>query len=287
MIKDILFKWATPLACAFSVAFTPIEISAEQYYYDTCESECCEPCQDPCCKNNNGGMRSAAIFVGAAAVGIIAGVITASANKHHGKHHRGAGHIATITSVGETGLQGPMGPTGLAGKIGSQGPIGPEGPVGPMGAVGPAGVDGVSIPGKAGTGFDTAVIPGGQPNAGEPITSLTFTFTALSAVSPGPVVPFVTSPDGRTITGSSFSGTIGSWGTVIIPNGPFYYGRYDVGLIVGPNTLIRPGLISAEITNINDTAASPAFHDAGVIVPAGVLSTDTFFTAPYPFPEVP
>lgn len=311
MIKDIIFKMATPLACAFSVAFTPMGLSAQEYYYydNTYESECCEPCKPPCCKKNNGWIRGAAVFVGAAAVGAVAGIVAANNNKHHGRHHKDK-TIVTVHS-GDAGPRGPQGPAGLNGKDGAQGPMGvegpqgsqgpqglqgvqgPEGPKGPagpagvMGAIGPAGNDGISIAGKPGAGFDTATIPAGQPNEGEPIKSLTFTFTTLSAINSDMVVPFVTSPDGKTTTGSAFSGAMGSSGSVTIHSGPFYYGRYDVGLVISPTTLTRPGLVSAEITSINGTLTSPAFNDAGVIVPAGVLSSETFFTAPYPFPEVP
>jgi hypothetical protein len=271
MIKDILFKMATPLVCAFSVASSPLGISAENYYYpNQYENDCCcEPCQDPCCDNNRGWMKTAAVFIGAAAVGAIAGVVTANSNKHHRTRHN---HFTTTTTTAEAGPAGPAGPQG------------PSGPVGPAGT---SGTNGDSVAGKTGAGFDAAVVPPGQANAGDQISSLTFTFTTINSIGPGPIVAFVTTPDGRTITGSSFSGDVGSQGFVILPNGPFYYGRYDVGLIIGPMSLSRPGLVSAEITNINGSTTAPALDNAGVIVPAGILTTETFFTAPYPFPEVP
>lgn len=273
MIKDILFKMATPLACAISVALTPIGISADQYYYDNSGDTdcCCDPCQNTCCENNNSGwIKTAAVFIGAAAIGAVAGVASANSNKHH--HHRRQTTTTPIAAVGPVGPQGPAGP------VGARGPAGPEGS---------SGADGTSSSGKHGAGFDAAFIPQGQANAGEPITSLTFAFTTLGAVTAGPVKPFVTTPDGRTIVGSPISGDVGSTGFVTVSSGPFHYGRYDVGLIIEPTSITRAGLVSAEIININGNATSPALDNAGISVPVGILSTETFFTAPYPFPEVP
>lgn len=272
MIKDILFKMATPLACAISVALTPIGISADQYYYDNSGDTdcCCDPCQNTCCENNNSGwIKTAAVFIGAAAIGAVAGVASANSNKSH--HHR----RQTTTPVAAVG---PIGPQGPAGPVGARGPAGPEGS---------SGADGTSSSGKHGAGFDAAFIPQGQANAGEPITSLTFAFTTLGAINAGPVKPFVTTPDGRTIVGSPISGDVGSTGFVTVSSGPFHYGRYDVGLIIEPTSITRAGLVSAEIININGNATSPALDNAGISVPVGILSTETFFTAPYPFPEVP
>lgn len=281
MIKDILLKMATPLACMLTVAFAPVGVSAESYYYDNCANDCCEPCQEnPCCNNKREWLKNAAIFVGAATVGAVAGVVTANSNKHH---HR---NRSTEPLIGEAGPAGPVGPIGPVGPVGPAGASGPVGPTGNNGVNGSAGAASVAK-GTPGNGFGVALVPDGHPNKGEEVTALTFTFTTLAAVTPGPIRPYVTTPDGRTIPGPSFSGAIGSTTSVTIQGGPFYAGRYDVGLIVGPMAISRQGLISAVITSINGTVSTAALNDAGIIVPAAILSTETFFSAPYPFPEVP
>jgi hypothetical protein len=300
MIKDILLKMATPLACMLTVAFAPVAVSAENYYYSNCANNCCEPCQEnPCCNNKREWLKNAAIFVGAATIGAVAGVVTANSNKHHHKNRCCTepvlGEAGPAGPAGPTGPVGPVGPVGPTGSAGSPGPVGPAGATGAAGPAGPSGSNGINgsagaiaeAKGDPGNGFGIAVVPAGHPNKGEEVTSLTFTFTTLTAVTPGPIRAYVTTPDGRTIPGPSFSGAIGSTTTVTIPAGPFYAGRYDVGLIVGPMAISRQGLISAVITNINGTGTTSALNDAGIIVPAAILTTETFFSAPYPFPEVP
>lgn len=233
MLKNILFRIATPIACALSVAFAPIEVSAANCY--GCPSTCC----DDHCHNGRGWWRDAAIFIGAAAIGAVAGVAAANSNKHRGK-------------------RGPIGPQGVQGVPGT--------------------------PGTPGAGFTAATVPAGQPNAGAPITSLVFTFTSNIPLTGG-FQSYVTTPDGRTFLGTTFSGTTS---TVTIPSGPFLFGQFDVGIIAPSNVAIPSALVTATITNINGAATSPALDSAGIIVPVEVATPgDKFFNTTYTFPEVP
>lgn len=241
MFKSTLFKMATPVVCALSMAFT--SLSAAPYYGNNCADDCCDPCQ-----NKRGWWKDAAIFVGSAAVGAIAGVAAANANKSRGKR-------------GEIGPQGPQGNTGTTGTAGTPG-----------------------------IGFTPAVVPPGQPNAGAPVTSLTFTFTTLAALTlvDGGIQAYVTTPDGRTILGTTFTGLLGSTATVTINTGPFYSGQYDPGIILPAALVSLAGLVSVEITNINGAATTGALDSAGIIAAATVLSgSDKFFNVTYPFPETP
>lgn len=245
MLKSTMLKIATPIACALSVAFAPLP-AASYCGTNSCQTDCCDPCQNQ--GNKRGWWKDAAIFVGSAAVGAIAGVAAANSNKHRGR----------------TGPIGPIGPQGIPGIPG--------------------------VPGTPGLGFTPAVVPPGQPTAGAPITSLVFTFTtdvALVLVA-GTFNSYVTTPDGRTILGTAFTGLVGTTSTVTIPTGPFFSGQYDVGVITPGGTITASGLVRAEITNINGAATSPALHDAGIPVVVSAASTqDKFFNAQYPFPETP
>lgn len=244
MLKGI-YSVATPLACILSTAFAPIGISAAQY--NDCNA-CCQPvCEEqPCCNNNRGWFRDAAIFVGAAAVGAIAGVAAGNSSSRRGR----------TGEAGPTGLTGPQGPAGTAGTNG--------------------------------LGFTPAVVPPGQPDAGAPVTSMTFTFTTLVAIGVlGPFQAYVTTPDGRTVLGTTFNGILGSTATVTIPTGPFFTGQYNVGIIAPAALLTLAGVVSATVTNINGNAVSPALDDVGIVVAATLLTTETFFNAQYPFENVP
>lgn len=246
MLKSTMLKIATPIACALSVAFAPLP-AASYCGTNSCQTDCCDPCQNQ--GNKRGWWKDAAIFVGSAAVGAIAGVAAANSNKHRGR----------------TGPIGPIGPQGIPGIPG--------------------------VPGTPGLGFTPAVVPPGQPTAGAPITSLVFTFTTTAALTlvafPG-IQAYVTTPEGRTILGTTFDGLINSTATVTIPSGPFFSGQYDVGIILPTGIVSLAGLVRVEITNINGAAASPALNDAGIVVAASLISTEPrFFNAQYPFPETP
>lgn len=228
-----LFKKLIPTLC---IALTSFSMPAQAQVYGNGDDQCCEPCEPcetPCC--SRGWFRDAAIFVGAAAVGAIAGVIAGNSSGHRGRH-------------GDPGLPGP-----------------------------------------AGAGFSIATVPVGQPGAGTPVTSLIFTFTTDAAISVdgGAFQAYVTTPDGRTILGTTFTGLLGSTATVTIPTGPFFAGVYEVGIIAPAGLTTLAGLVSAEVTNINGAAVSPALDDAGIVVAATLLGDTTFFNAGYPFPQVP
>ena len=138
--------------------------------------------------------------------------------------------------------------------------------------------------------FTPAFVPPGQPNAGVPVTSLEFTFTIDLAISllGGSFQAYVTTPDGRTILGTTFNGLLGDTATVSIPSGPFYVGQYDVGIIAPAGVASLAGLISVTVTNINGSAVSPDLNSAGIVVALLLLSSaDTFYNAQYPFPQVP
>src|SRR5262249_34022075 len=124
--------------------------------------------------------------------------------------------------VGPAGPQGDRGPTGIAGPAGPQGDRGLTGPTGPSGPAGLNGEPGTTIFSSGSVG-EAAVVPNGQQNAGEQITSLTFTFTTVGTINADPMVPFVTTQDGRNIMGSPLSGDMGSTSTVTISNGSFAY----------------------------------------------------------------
>jgi hypothetical protein len=238
MLKNTLFKIATPIACALSVAFSSIEVSAAPCYGS------CTPCQDPC--NQRSWWKDAAIFAGAAAVGAIAGVIAGNSSKHRGR----------------------------------------RGPIGPMGAPGVPGT-----PGNAGLGFTLATVPVGQPNSGTDITSLTFTFNVVTAIGvatplPNNFQPYVTTPDGRTFFGPTFTGLVGNTAQVTIPSGQFFNGSYDVGVISRNTIPTLAGLVSTSITFINGAATSPVLDPVGIITAVSITNGE-FFNAQYPFNDTP
>lgn len=143
--------------------------------------------------------------------------------------------------------------------------------------------------GAAGAGFTISVVPPGQPGAGTPVTSLTFTFTTPVAISAGAgIVPYVTTPDGRTFTGAPFTGVLGSTSTVTIPTGPFYDGVYNVGVIIPAGTASLTGLVTVDLSSINGVATSPTLNDTGIVVAAVALAVDdTDYNAGFPYPPIP
>ena len=164
---------------------------------------------------------------------------------------------------------------------------GKRGRTGSIGATGQTGFPGFN--GAPGLGFILAVVPPGQPNAGAPVTSLVFTFETLAAISAagGAFQAFVTTPDGRTFLGTTFTGLLGSTATVTIASGPFLAGNYIVGIIAPAGTISLAGLVTAEVSNINGVPTSPPLDQVGIVVAAGVLTDETFFDTVYPFPDVP
>lgn len=145
--------------------------------------------------------------------------------------------------------------------------------------------------GPAGLGFTEAVVPPGQTAAGAPVTSLAFTFTTTAPIvgAASTIIPYVTTPDGRTFTGAAFTGLVGSTSTVTIPTGPFFNGVYNVGVIAPIGTTTIAGLVTVDLSNINGNATAPTLDDAGITVPAsGVpLTDDTEFNAGFPYPPIP
>lgn len=246
MFKNTLLRIAIPIVCALSVAFTPLEVSAA-HYSNYNNDGCSDPCHDQC-TNKRSWLKDAAIFVGAAAIGAIAGVAAANSNGR-----------------GKRGATGPQGAQGVPGTPGAQG-----------------------VPGA---GFTAAVSPPGQPDAGFPITSLIFTFITdvPFSVAGGSFQAYVTTPDGRTFLGTSntFNGLLNSQSTVTIPTGPFLAGNYDVGVIAPTGTTTIAGLVKMRITSINGFGVVSNLDQAGILIPATVVSgTDAFFNAQYPIPPL-
>lgn len=231
MFKKALFKALSPIVCMLAVAFAPIGVSADQYYNNNCcaTNDCCQ--EDPCC-NKNGWFKDAAIFVGAAAVGAVAGVIAGNSSSKRGR-------------TGDTGATG--------------------------------------------AGLTPAVVPPGQPGAGDLVTSLTFTFDTLVTVSlVGSVTPYVTTPDGQIVFGAPFTPiAITGTSTVTLSGFPLYFGQYNVGILASSGLVAAAGVVTVELTDINGTPVSPSFAEVPIPVAAGILGADTLFSAQFPFAESP
>src|SRR5688572_853053 len=115
---------------ALSMVLTPYQASSSNYVFRTpiCRDFAEDECEPRC-----GWGRDIAIFVGAAAIGSIAGVI--AANSHDGKGKQGergdTGATGPTGPLGPNGLRGPRGVTG-SGSTGPTGLLGPTGPTGPI-----------------------------------------------------------------------------------------------------------------------------------------------------------
>jgi hypothetical protein len=247
MFKDILFKVATPLACALAIAFAPIGVSAAQYYNNynnnnCCAQDCCDPCcqQDPCCSKKSSWLGNAAIFLGAAAVGAIAGVAAAESNKKRGR----------------TGAQGEQGIQGVPGVPGAGFTL--------------ATVPGTATPITSLTFTFTTRTPFAAPGSLVNVyvttpDGRTFFGINLDAGTIGATVT-VTIPSGPFFVGQYNVGVIVPAGLVTTPE----------GLVSAELTLIN-GV--APSTPFDDAGI--------IVALTLVTATDKFFNAQYPFPETP
>ena len=292
MIKKTIFNVILPIICICATAFAPISAFAAQCQDNCNQQQCCDPCEDQCCNNR----MNWATFGGAAAVGaiagVVAGVVAANSNSHRG--HQG--------DPGATGATGPTGATGAAGSGG--GGTGATGPTGAPGTPGAPGTGSTGPTGATGLGFVDATYP--YPAGGD-VTSLTFQFTALTAIAldiglattSGGVGVYVTTPDGITVPGTITSSitigvpnflnvTLGQTATITVNGSPdLLQGQYDVGIILPPGTISTGAVVDVVITEVNGNPVTLP-DAAGIVIGAAALTADeTFFNAQFPFPQIP
>jgi len=159
MSKRSIYHMIMPFTCILSILALPLQASA--YDYD-----------DRCCDTGCGSVwKDLAIFTGAAAAGVAAGVI--AGNSSGSKGHRGS-----------QGATGPQGPQGIQGIQGEQGPPGlgfTPAPEGTTVTFTEALV--VAVPIVAGTLTPFVETPDGRTLLGTPITAPAIVTGALPPIT--------------------------------------------------------------------------------------------------------
>lgn len=191
-----VFRCMLSSICSLSFLVISTKGSAQDYYFEKNQEE-------KCC-----GWGKTALIVGSAVVaGTIAGAVTG-----HSSH----GHHGCRGSCGADGDRGPSGPQGLQGPQGTQGTQGPEGPQGAQGATGSAGSDPfvADIGNQLVFNFEFAVLVDQASNNPS-----------------GFITPFVSTPDGTVVRGSTLSLPIDNE-TISIPISDLVFGSYHAGIEV-------------------------------------------------------